>query len=269
MQRTLMKYKLDMAEEAVSVQKQVIEAGTVYELHWHEYLEFEVVVSGEARHRYNNHTYRISSGDAYMMCYCDFHEVTALTDVTLYSLHFDSSLLSAELSGLLDYNRFRCHLETEELERILQLLYLVQKECEERRYGYRVLLKQYVREIVILMLRKSSVSSGSTAPMPIQQAVSYLNEHFTEQLSLGVLAQQLALSPNYLGQLFKQQMECSFREYLNLLRLKCACQLLQETDMSVKEVGYAAGYQSVEYFLNVFHKNMQMTPTQYRSRAKE
>lgn len=265
MQRNLIKLEPDILEETgVSVIEQNIPAGTTYALHWHEYLEFEIIISGEARHIYNNHTYHLAPGDAFLMCYCDFHELTALTDLRLYSVHFTSSILSSDLAKLLDYNRFHCHLTTQETERVLQLIRTLIQEDLERRSYYQLLLHQYVNEIVILMVRKSTVSTNDLAPLPIQKAVSYLNEHFTEKITLEKLAQELALSTNYLGQLFKQQLGCTFHEYLNRLRLKYACRLLRATDLSVKEIGFTAGYQSTEHFLYVFRSNLQLTPTQYR-----
>lgn len=264
--KTLTKYKPDMSEEGIYIQKHLIPAGTIYSLHWHEYLEFEMILSGEVMHMYNNHTYKLGTGDAYLMYYRDFHEITALTDVTVYSLHFRSDMLSPQLAGFLDYNRFHCHLNTKERKHIQHLLDMLKQEHQDKKYGYHLLLKQYINEILIILIRKSAIASDSTTPLPIQQAVSYLNEHFMEQITLRDLARRSALSPNYLGQLFRQQMNCTFREYLNLLRLKCACQLLDTSELSVKEIAFASGYQSVEYFLEVFHKNMQMTPTQYRKK---
>lgn len=269
MQRNIPKYKPDMDEEGISIFERKLPAGNVCELHWHEYLEFEIIVSGKVRHVYNNHKYELSSGDAFLMCYCDLHEVTAMTDVLLYSVHFDSSILAPELTSLLDYNRFHCHLEDTEKVRILHLISCLQRESLGKQAFYRKLLKQYINEIMVLMLRKANISIDSTIPQPIQQMVSYLNEHFTEKISLTELADQLAMSTNYLGQLFKQQFGCTFHEYLNLQRLKQACRLLDSTELSVKEIGFMIGYQSTEYFLYVFRNHMQTTPTEYRRRHAE
>ena len=118
------------------------------------------------------------------------------------------------------------------------------------------------------MIRKSSADKIHVAPLPIQQAIAYMNEHFLEKITLEELAEQLSFSTNYLGQLFKNQIGCTFNEYLNTLRLKYACSLLVASDMPVKEVAYISGYSSVEYFMYVFRKKMGMTPGEYRRQGE-
>ena len=115
-------------------------------------------------------------------------------------------------------------------------------------------------QIVIAMIRKSTLTDMNTAPLPIQQAIAYLNVHFLDKISLVEPAVQLSFSPNYLGHLFKMQIGCTFNDYLNTLRLKYACSLLLSSNTPVKEIVYTAGYSSVEYFMYVFKKRMHMTP---------
>ena len=101
-------------------------------------------------------------------------------------------------------------------------------------------------------------------PLPVYQAIAYLNEHFLDKISLAKLASQLSFSPNFPGHLFKTQIGCSFNDYLNTLRLKYACSLLLSSNIPVKEIAYSAGYSSVEYSMYVFKKRMHMTPGEYR-----
>ena len=121
---------------------------------------------------------------------------------------------------------------------------------------------------MIAMIRKSSADKMHVAPLPIQRAIAYMNEHFLEKITLEELAEQLSFSTNYLGQLFKNQIGCTFNEYLNTLRLKYASSLLVASDMPVKEVAYISGYSSVEYFMYVFRKKMGMTPGEYRRQGE-
>lgn len=72
-------------------------------------------------------------------------------------------------------------------------------------------------------------------------------------------------SANYIGKLFKNQMKCSFNEYVNTLRLKHACSLLHSSNMTIKEIADASGYSSIEYFMYSFKKKMMMTPSEYRN----
>lgn len=247
--------------------KQFLPAGKSYPLHWHDFIEFELILSGTADHIYNHTEYTVSPGSAYMMCYYDFHGITALTDLTLYSIHFDKELLPDDIIPFLDFNRFRCQLTEEEQRHILQLLDRLTKEADDALPFHNLLIHNILSEIVIMMIRKSTTNGNLSTPLPIQQAISYINANFTRSLTLEEMAGELSFSPNYLGQLFKKQTGRTFNEYLNTLRLKYACSLLSVSNLSVKEVAFTAGYRSVEYFLYQFKKNMLMTPNEYRRQS--
>ena len=118
------------------------------------------------------------------------------------------------------------------------------------------------------MIRLVSPDEAQPTPLPVQQAVAYINANFRSSLTLDELAEKLSFSPNYLGQLFKSQTGSTFNEYINTLRLKYACQLLAATDLSVKEVAFQSGYGSTEYFLYIFKKKTMITPGEYRNQNK-
>ena len=267
--RNLGKYELDITDEdGFILYERFISAGTRYPLHWHEFLEFEIIASGNAEHIYNGETYIVEPGNAYLMCYYDFHELTALTDVKLYSIHFSKNMLDPEISQYLDFNKFHCMFSEEETLKIIRRIQELTVETDKRQSFSKRIIQNIISEIVIAMIRKSTLSEMHTAPLPIQQAIAYLNEHFLEKISLEELAGQLSFSPNYLGYLFKAQIGCTFNDYLNTLRLKYACSLLLSSNISVKEIAYAAGYSSVEYFMYVFKKRMHMTPGEYRGQVE-
>lgn len=255
---------LSKSEHDYSIWDHPLEAGRHIPLHWHDYFEFELVVKGELKHLCNGRDCRATTGSAYLMSFQNFHELTALTDTHIYSLHFDKKLLPPEILPWIGYHDLHFQFnekETRQLEnRFLELL----KENDQKLPFYAMNSRSIITEIIVTAIRKATNNSLSATPLPIQQAVSYINEHFQEQLTLAELAATLSFSPNYLGMLFKKQMNCTFHEYLNTLRLKHACNLLSFSNMSVKEISFSSGYSSVEYFMYAFKKMMMMTPNEYR-----
>jgi len=256
-------------ENDYSINDYWIEPGRHIPLHWHDYLEFEFVVLGELKHIYNNQEYTLKPGSACLLCHYDFHELTTTSVVHMYSIHFDKNLLSSELINSLGYNKFHCNFDEEETAIIEQKIKDLLKESEEKLPFYALNIKNSINDIVIAMIRKATNNTISVNPLPIQQAVAYINEHFLEQITLKDLAKRLSFSTNYFGMLFKKQMNCTFNEYLNTLRLKYACNLLSSSDISVKEVSFASGYSSVEYFMYAFKKKMLMTPIEYRNQQRQ
>ena len=245
--------------------KQEYPAGTIFPMHWHEYIEFEFVVSGKAKHVFNDEKYILERGNAHILSYYDFHEITVLEDIVLYCIHFDKNMLHPKIFEFLSYNSFRCKFDETELLRITDRIQELLAEKDAPDTLRNIMIKNLINELMIMMIRKCKPSQIDPAPLPIQQAISYLNEHFYEKITLEKMAKELSFSANYIGKLFKNQMKCSFNEYVNTLRLKHACSLLTSSNMSIKEIADASGYSSIEYFMYAFKKKMMMTPGEYRS----
>lgn len=245
-----------------------IAAGTVYPIHWHDFYEFEIICAGQAEHIHNNSRSVVSEGSAFLICLNDFHGVTALTDLELYSIHFAKELLPPALADYFELGKFACRFEPEQARDIVEKLLQMDAEARaDQPFADRV-IRDLLEQVLITLIRKSPEARDHVPPSPVRRAVVHLRGNFRRDITLAELARTVSLSPNYLGQLFKAETGQTFNEYLNAMRLKYACSLLETSGLSVKEIAFAAGYRSVEYFLAVFRKNMRMTPSQYRSDAR-
>ncbi len=99
----------------------------------------------------------------------------------------------------------------------------------------------------------------------IASAMTYINEHFREDLTLDDVADFAGFSRYYLSRSFKKQAGYSFKDYLCRRRLQTAMELLIRTDVSMKEVAVQSGFGSVATFNRVFREHNGCTPTQYRA----
>ncbi len=99
---------------------------------------------------------------------------------------------------------------------------------------------------------------------PIQSITRYMQEHLGEEVSLGVLAENFHLSPQYISQLFKSEIGVNFLAYLTNIRMEQAKKLLLTTPFSVAEISEKSGYGDYRVFTKVFKKYEGVTPSQYR-----
>ena len=235
-----------------------------FPMHWHDFLELEIVVAGSMQHSSNNQTYSLGPGSAHILCLHDCHGLSVLEDTTLYCLHINTELLDEEIVEQLRYNSFRCQFTPEEMGAILPRLELLENEYASEFTFRNMMIKSVVTEILIMLLRKATSNETLYTPKPIQKLTAYINTHFSEDITLDKVAEALSFSPGYLGKLLKKQMGYTFNEYLNMIRLKQACHLLRTTNLPVVEIAFQTGYNSSEYFLYVFKKNMLTTPSEYR-----
>lgn len=89
---------------------------------------------------------------------------------------------------------------------------------------------------------------------------SYNDPNFSYQM----LADEVGITPYYLGTLFKCEKGESIREYVNNMRLERACELLSETDYNIKTIAERVGFISCNHFFMTFKKRYGLTPQSFR-----
>ena len=96
----------------------------------------------------------------------------------------------------------------------------------------------------------------------------YLAVHFLEELSLDKIAEDLCYSKNYLCKIFKASSGFTINEYINLLRISKAYDLVCCTNHRLTEISAQCGFSSIHYFSRTFHRIAGMTPTQARDQEQ-
>lgn len=115
--------------------------------------------------------------------------------------------------------------------------------------------------------RASNVSSNETSDN-IQYLCKYLEYHFTEDITLEDMAAFCGLNASYLCRAFKKQTSFSPKEYVTLLRLNRAKNLLSNTDIPAYKIGELVGISNEANFIRLFKKYEHMSPGEYRKQIK-
>lgn len=104
----------------------------------------------------------------------------------------------------------------------------------------------------------------------VNEAVNYMKQNYQDaELNMSSLADYLGVSGVTLAVKFKNAMEISPSDYLAILRMEQAKTLLKGTDMQVKEISLAVGYEDAHVFMRRFKKYTGLTPGQYRVQETE
>ncbi|OCT11765.1 hypothetical protein A8709_28240 [Paenibacillus pectinilyticus] len=126
-------------------------------------------------------------------------------------------------------------------------------------------MKVWFTELLTLCFKEMEKSRATKMVSYIDKAKVYIESAYADSsLSLGDLAAKLFINPNYLRQLFRQQMKESFVEYLTKVRMEKAAELLRDHSLKIQEIAEKVGYEEQRYFSSCFKKYFQLTPTEYR-----
>jgi AraC-like DNA-binding protein len=115
---------------------------------------------------------------------------------------------------------------------------------------------------VLLTVSKGIV--GPNYPAPVQSALSYMQQHLFEQISVAKLATICGLSEPHFYRLFQKHMDDTPLHYFNALKLKHAAHLLVNTHKPIKEIVDLLGYQEPAYFSGQFKKAFGISPREHR-----
>lgn len=101
------------------------------------------------------------------------------------------------------------------------------------------------------------------------QAIAYINQHYSEEISLEILAKRLFVNPSYLSRTFKKNTGYTVVNYINLKRVTQARYYLSETDVPITQIAMLAGFNTISYFCVVFRRQVGCTPSVYRQQPEK
>ena len=93
----------------------------------------------------------------------------------------------------------------------------------------------------------------------------WLEHHYMQDVSLDQAAEAMGMSSFYFSRFFRTSYNQTFLEYLTAYRIDRAVELLQQTDIPVREIAVRVGYTDANYFTKVFKRHLGVTPTEYRN----
>ncbi len=120
--------------------------------------------------------------------------------------------------------------------------------------------------LLAVMIRHRHEQSRDTSDsvQKVAEGIIYMSEHLDQPMRVSALAALANLSPAHFSALFKEQTGCSPRDYLHLLRIHRACQLLRSSTLNVKEIATRLGYQDQFHFSRQFKAFQGVSPSEYR-----
>ncbi|UJF36083.1 AraC family transcriptional regulator [Paenibacillus hexagrammi] len=133
-------------------------------------------------------------------------------------------------------------------------------------FHIKTLFHQFLYE---LLLQLQEMGGEAAAPSLEDQAVRYLEQNYSESITIDDLAENLDCNVRQLQRIFKAQLSMSPMEYLIQVRLDRAKEFLQHTNIPLGQIADAVGYSDSYYFSRLFKKYIGLSPSRFRERARQ
>jgi len=112
-------------------------------------------------------------------------------------------------------------------------------------------------------------SLNSATRQLIRKSVAIIHARYTEPLSRDDIAAQLNISADYLTDCFRQEFGITPTTFLRRYRIKQACDLLLNSDLTITRVAMNVGFSDSAHFTHTFIREMGISPRAFRSRSKK
>ena len=255
-----------------------------YPYHTHVFNELVIVLSGTGLHVVNDEIYTLMAGDVFVLKNEDCHELKNTKNLEFCNIIYLPSNLEVigsdikMLPGFHDlfvfkpfYRNKKRALSTFRLN-ATQLLYVkelsinMRKEYESGNKASETMLTAYFMQLVVYLCREyeESVSEQSQPDFDIAYALSYLESNYSEDLTVTQLASIANMSSSHFTKTFNEVFNLSPMQYLKQLRIKKACVLLTNTNISITEIAAMVGIDDSNYFARAFKSVIGISPREYR-----
>lgn len=233
---------------------------------------FFIVKSGSGSLEYNNRTYLLSKGDCvFLDCKQKYSHKTSKDLWTLQWVHFYGPNMSEIYREYMEQTEAPVFHPTYPglFESVLQeLFHIAQYDIQHRD----MLIYEKLASLLSLIMRESKTkepsSAGSSKHQRLQSIKQFLDEHYTEKLSLDLLSQTFYINKHHLTRSFREQFGTTVNHYLQNVRITHAKHLLRFSDKTIEEVGADCGMDDPNYFARLFKKVEGMTPGEFRKSWK-
>jgi AraC-like DNA-binding protein len=266
------------------------------ECHWHQDLEFIVILEGEMIYHINDHVYPLGEGDGIFVNTNRLHfgaagEPSHPRECVFLCLLLHPSLLCAHpyienrfVNPLLYDNRFDAlffspvagdaGFAAQVIERIKTLAELTRQspndsalEAQSRFYELMSLL--FANTVA---LENASGEKEKAIPyredFAIKRMISFIQKNFSEKITLDDIAYAGMVCKSKCCRIFKQSLRKSVFDYLLHFRIRQSLGLLTNETVSITEVAYASGFSTASYYGEMFKRLLGMSPGEYRRKFR-
>ena len=245
--------------------------------HWHSEFEIIRVIKGTFTVYLNNEEFNLTKDSIILVPPRVLHRGIP-TDAIYECIVFDTNMLKRRSGERINYYitpitksdvTFRCSVQRDDLDIYISIEALF-SQIKNRNEHYE--LSVYGTLFLLIgnlynngyIKKNKSHALHSKKTNTVITILSYIEDHFTEQISLQTLAKACHKDKKYICRIFREYTSKTPIDYINELRISYAKGLITEKALSLTQIAYECGYNDSGYFSKVFKKCTGITPSDFK-----
>jgi AraC-like DNA-binding protein len=253
-------------------------------LHSHQFSELVIVQTGKGTHFNRTDAYEVVAGDCFEVI--GEHGYKDCEDLILTNILYMPERLSLpwdDARKLPGYHAFfalepkyrklhnfrsRLRFSPSDLSLVLGIIDKMEHELTEQKPGFEFITAALFMEMITLIARAYAGMEGKTYPslLRLSEVMSHFERSYDKEIRMAELTKIACMSESRLIHAFKDATGFSPIDYLIRLRIRHACSLMQQENLSISEIGYRVGFNDSNYFSRQFRKIMGSGPREFRKK---
>ena len=246
------------------------------QFHYHDYYQIYFVDRGCLTHCINNISLKLMRGDCFIVPPNTAHKIeldqknSSFISFSFYEDFLPDSLrnqenirdLFAALNG--SSLQVRIILKPQDLLQVEQCIKLSLEEFNKADNGYECILQGQLVTILVIFSRAYKYIRRVKHDNLLLPCLEYINSNYFSPITAKDVAARMYLSESTFYRYFTKIIGCSFKEYLTMIRIRNACQLLKDGNEPLSQIAYRCGYSNYSVFYRAFVQEMQIPPAGYQ-----
>ena len=239
--------------------------------HIHEAYELTLMLSGEISYLFKNSVTKVTKGSVILIKPFEIHKTIPYEgEYERVIIHFNSNIFSSVFSEDLTneilsvFSNQHTEITKASIPKFTQLLL----DCKVHFDNGNTELATIYLARFLMGISRFGLYSKKKKITPIASDIIYYINNNISKVTISDVCKKFYMSPQSLNTFFKKELFMTPHRYIDVLRMSYALELLNEGNLSIDEVAFFCGYNSLSYFSSKFKRIYGTTPLYYRKSQK-